>query len=177
MAIMFDNKYYKIISTTSNFVDDTTEIEMDVYGSKETRDHEKKFDELKNEIISKIHLKLEENMINLIKKTEKIKPIDEITDPEAFYKEHPEIKNESDFIQSIHNEGLYIMDKLLKENINYDDLKHKDYWIELGLTKQLCQAVDYKGTFTIGLDGVRTNNLSNLYSGVKEKVVSEVIDC
>lgn len=177
MAIIFDNRYYKIKSCTTNFINKTTEIEMDVYGSKETRDYEKQFEETIKEIISNIHLKLEKNMLNLIDKTQKIKPLDEIENADDFYREHPEIKKEYEVIQSIQNEGLMIMDKLSKQNIDFDKLKHKDYWAELGLTKELCKAVDYKGSFLLGVEGIKNNDLSNLYSSVKEKVVSEVVDC
>ena len=42
MAIFFDDKYCKIARTVNNFIDQTTEIEMNVYKSKETREREKK---------------------------------------------------------------------------------------------------------------------------------------
>ena len=126
---------------------------------------------------SNIHSKLEQNILELIEKTEKIKPINEITDAEEFYKKHPEIKIEQEKVESIQNEGLYLIDKLLKINIDFDNLKYKDYWCSLGLTKELCNAVDYKETFQLSVDGIRNNELSNLYSSLKEKITSKIIDC
>lgn len=42
MAILFEDKYHKIIKTTNNFIDNTTEIEMNVYASEEAENTKRK---------------------------------------------------------------------------------------------------------------------------------------
>ena len=177
MAIIYDNQYHKITRSINDFVDNTTNIEMDVYGSADTRETEKRNCNDVETIKVKINSLLQRNMTDLIDKTNKIKPINEIVDVEQFYRDHPEIKEESELVQSIQDEGLFIEDKLSKEPIKFKKLKHKDIWAELGLNEQLCEVIDYRGTEVVGVEGIRSSDLKTLYDSVKEKIVSEVTDC
>ena len=77
----------------------------------------------------------------------------------------------------IQSEGLMLIDRVLKEDIDIENLTYKDIWLQLGLTSDLCHKIDFLGTMSIGLDGVRENNLSRLYNATKEKIVSDVEDC
>lgn len=177
MAILFEDKYHKIIKTTNNFIDNTTEIEMNVYASEEDREHEKKIEQRIKIFKGNVYNLLEQNMINLIEKTNKIKPVNEIDDAEEFFKEHPEIEKEYKIVQAKQDEGLDIADKITTIDIDINKLQFKDLWIEQGLDEELCKKVNYLGTSMVGLDGIRTNELSKLYDAVKERLVGEIIDC
>ena len=177
MAIIFENKYHKIIKTVNNFVHNTTEIEMNVYSSEEARELEKRIETKREMFKGNVHNLLEQNMLNLINKTNKIKPINEIEDSEDFFKKHPEIKEEYEKLQAIQDEGLDLTDSITKVSINIDKLQFKDLWIEQGLDEELCKRIDYLGTSMVGVDGVRETDLPKLYDAVKEKFVGEIKDC
>ena len=130
MAILFEDKYHKIIKTTNNFIDNTTEIEMNVYASEEAREHEKKIEQRIEIFKGNVYNLLEQNMINLIEKTNKIKPVNEIDDAEEFFKEHPEIEKEYKIVQAKQDEGLDIADKITTIDIDINKLQFKDLWIE-----------------------------------------------
>jgi len=176
MAIEFENKYHKITKSINNFSNNTTEIEMDVYASSETREREKLLKDKAHDLIAKINEELSGNAQNLIKEINKITPIDSIKNQEKFLKEHPNIKKQIDSQEAIQKEGLEIVDGILKKDIDFDNLKFKEKWINMGLTKDLCKKIEYFGTTLIGIEGIREPNLSNLYDAVKEKIVSPVID-
>ena len=177
MAIVFDDKYHKIIKSTVDFENDTTEVEMRVYASQYTREREKQLKESAIEFCQRVQDFLVDNMQNLINETNLIQPIETIYNGDEFLAIYPEIKIKADEQESIQKEGLYLVDKILKENINLGSLKHLDKWIALGLTEMLCYKIDILGTMNISLEGKRDNNLAELYFGVKENIVSPVIDC
>ena len=177
MAIIFDDKYHKIIKTVNDFVYNTTEIEMNVYASEETRELEKRIESKREIFKGNVHNLLEQNMLNLIEKTNKIKPVKDIDDAEEFFKEHPEIEEEYKIIQAKQDEGLDLTDRITKVDIDMEKLQFKELWVELGLDEELCKRIDYLGTSMVGVDGVRENDLSKLYDAVKEKFVGEIKDC
>lgn len=177
MAIFFDDKYCKIAKTTNNFIDNTTEIEMNVYRSKETREREKTLKDVSLTFKSNAQNYLIENVKKLIDETNQIQDIDTIQDREKFLSDNPKIKEMNELQESIQKEGLYLIDNILKENIDYEALEYKEIWKQLGLTKELCQKIEFLGTMSIGFDGIKENNLSSLYDTTKEKIVSQVIDC
>ncbi len=177
MAIYFDDKYCKITKTTNNFVDDTTEIEMNVYKSKETREREKKLKDASLIFKNNAQNYLIENVKELIAETNKIQDIETIQDREEFLNDNPKIREMNIQQESIQKEGLFLIDKILKDDIDFENLKYKDIWVQLGLTKELCQKIEFLGTLSIGFDGIQENNLPKLYSVAKEKIASDVDDC
>ena len=94
MAIIFEDNYHKITKTVNDFVNDTTEIEMNVYSSEGARNLEKSIEQKRVLFKSNVHNLLEQNMLNLMAKTSLIKPIEDIEDKDEFFKEHPEIEKE-----------------------------------------------------------------------------------
>lgn len=176
MAIEFENRYHKIIKSINDFSNNTTEIEMDVYASAETREREKLLRDKAHDFIAKVNQRLAKNMQNLVDETNKIMPIESIKDRDKFLNKHPSIKEQVEFQEAMQKEGLELMDSVLKKDINFDGLKFKDEWVGMGLTKDLCEKVEYLGTISIGIKDIRQPNLSNLYDAVKEKIVSPVID-
>lgn len=177
MAIFFDEKYHKITKTVTDFVNETTEIEMNVYSNEGTRELEKRIENKREAFKGNVHNLLEQNMLGLMEKTSKIKPVDEIEDAEEFFKEHPEIEKEYRKIQEIQDEGLILVDELTKVEVDLEKLKYKDLWKTLGLDEELCKRIDYLGTKMIGVDGIQKAELSELYSVVKTKIVGEIVDC
>ena len=177
MAIIFDDQCYKVTESENNFVNDYTSVKMSVYASKDTRDREKSLSNQANEVISNIQDQLALNMNNLIARVNEITPIDKIEDVDAFYNEHPDIKSDYLNIQSIQDEGLILIDSILKKSIDFDNLKHKELWISLGLTADLCIPIEHRGEVVLNVDRIVNANLSELYGAVKEKIVSEVEDC
>lgn len=177
MAIKFDNKYYKVIGSNNDYVHHVTGVNMSVYGSQETREREKQLSELGERVKYNIHQRLSENMMNLINETNEIIPIEEITDVESFYNEHPEIKEKKELIESIQDEGLLVADSILKKVIDFDSLKYKDLWSELGLNRELCNPIDYIGEMGVTIERILNSDLKEIYNAVKEKIVSEVEDC
>lgn len=177
MAIIFEDNYHKITKTVNDFVNDTTEIEMNVYSSESARNLEKSIEQKRILFKSNVHNLLEQNMLNLMAKTSLIKPIEDIEDKDEFFKEHPEIEKEYLLVQSIQDEGLILADHITTVDVDINQLHHKDIWISLGLDEDLCKRVDLLGTRSVGVDGVRSTILSDLYSAVKEKVVGDIKDC
>lgn len=177
MAILFDNNYYKIIKSTSNFVENSTDIEMGVYASAETRQREKEiYNKVKN-FTSNVNTFLVNNISSIIDETNAIQPIDTIEDRDEFLSKHPTIKEKVELHESMQEEGLYLIDKLLKEDIDFTKLKYKEKWVELGLEDSFSKKIDYMGNMIIGIGEIKSNDLSTLYQAVKDKIVSEVEDC
>ncbi len=177
MAIFFDNKYCKIAKTTNNFIDNTTEIEMNVYKSQETREREKTLKDASLIFKNNAQNYLIENVKTLIEETNKIQDIDTIKDREKFLNDNPKIREMNEQQESIQQEGLFLIDNIMKDDVDFDNLKYKDIWMQLGLNKDLCKKIDYIGTMSIGFDGIKENELSKLYSTAKEKIASDVVDC
>lgn len=177
MAIIFDNKYYKVINSTNDYTTKMTDVKMSVYGSQETREREKKLVEIAESVKYNIGAKLQENMQDLIDETAKIKPLDEINDVETFYTEHPEIEAKKNLVESIQEEGLKVIDSILKKPINFKGLKYKKIWEEQGLVEELCVPIDYKGELDLTIGRLLNADLTEIYNAVKEKVVSDVEDC
>ncbi len=177
MAIFFDDKYCKIARTVNNFIDQTTEIEMNVYKSKETREREKKLKDASLAFKNNAQNYLINNVKALIEETNKIQDIETIKNRKEFLEQNPKIEKLTERQEMIQSEGLMLIDRVLKEDIDIENLTYKDIWLQLGLTSDLCHKIDFLGTMSIGLDGVRENNLSRLYNATKEKIVSDVEDC
>ena len=177
MAIIFDDKYHKITKTVTDFVHETTEIEMNVYSNEETRELEKRIENKRATFKGNVHNLLEQNMLGLMEKTSKIKPVDEIEDAEEFFKEHPEIEKEYRKIQEIQDEGLILADEITKVEVDIEKLKYKELWQTLGLDEELCKRIEYLGTKMIGVDGIQKAELPELYLAVKTKIVGEIVDC
>ena len=177
MAIFFDDKYCKIARTVNNFIDQTTEIEMNVYKSKETREREKKLKDASLAFKNNAPNYLINNVKALIEETNKIQDIETIKNRKEFLEQNPKIEKLTERQEMIQSEGLMLIDRVLKEDIDIENLTYKDIWLQLGLTSDLCHKIDFLGTMSIGLDGVRENNLSRLYNATKEKIVSDVEDC
>ena len=177
MAIFFDDKYCKIARTVNNFIDQTTEIEMNVYKSKETREREKKLKDASLAFKNNAQNYLINNVKALIEETNKIQDIETIKNRKEFLEQNPKIEKLTERQEMIQSEGLMLIDRVLKEDIDIENLTYKDIWLQLGLTSDLCHKIDFLGTMSIGLDGVRENNLSRLDNATKEKIVSDVEDC
>ncbi len=177
MAVIFEDKYHKITKTVTDFVNNTTEIEMNVYSSEDTRNLEKNIEDKRAVFKGNVHNLLEQNMLNLMEKTSKIKPVDEIDDAEAFFKDHPDIEREYKEVQAIQDEGLELADKITTIDINIEELQFKDLWIKLGLDDDLCKRINYLGTKMIGVDGIQKAELPELYNAIKTKMVGRIIDC
>ena len=177
MAIKFDDKYYKVISSTNDFVNKMAGVKMSVYGSQETREREKSLSETAENVKYNIRIKLQENMQDLINETAKIKPLEEITDVEAFYAEHPEIESKKNLIESIQEEGLKLVDSILQKPIDFNELHYKEIWMEQGFTEELCIPIDYEGEMGLTIERLLDSNLTEIYNAVKEMIVSEVEDC
>ena len=177
MAIIYNDKYNKIIKRTNNFVTNVTEIEFDVYSDKEARDLEKKIKNDVDEFKYKVRNFLRDNMTSVLEEISKITPIDEITDKDKFLKENPEIAKKIEYVESVQNEGLNLVGLLSIKDIDLNSLKHRDVWEKLGLNEELCSKINYVGTSTISVDGIVNSNISDLYNAVKTTIVGEFIDC
>lgn len=177
MAIIYNDKYNKIIKSTNNFVTNVTEIEFDVYSDKEARDLEKKIKNDVDEFKYKVRNFLRDNMTSVLEEISKITPIDEITDKDEFLKENPEIAKKIEYVESVQNEGLNLVGLLSIKDIDLNSLKHRDVWEKLGLNEELCSKINYVGTSTISVDGIVNSNISDLYNAVKTTIVGEFMDC
>lgn len=177
MAILFDNKYHRITKNVANYDNNTTEIEMQVYASTETREREKKYKNQAKTFIKKVQQFLVDNMNNLIKEINLMQPIDSIADRETFLSNHPTIKQRTEDVEAMQKEGLHLIDSVFRKNIDVSKLKYVAKWRDLGLTDDLCYPIELLGTMQIAVDGIKDNNLSILYPAVKEKIVSQVVDC
>ena len=177
MAVIFDNKYHKIVKNTVNYTTHATEIEMKVYANKESRDREKLCQSKAQQFAKNAQQFLVDNMNNLIAETNNIQPIITISDTEQFFAMHPEIKQKADMVEKIQQEGLFLIDNVLKRDIVKPNLMFLSKWEELGLTDDICRKIDVLGTRTITVDEIAPNDLTSLYGLIKKQIVSAVIDC
>lgn len=177
MAIQFDNKYCKIARSVNDYINNTTEIQMEVYKSMETRNHEKNCIEDARQFCGKVQSYLYETATKLIAELGEIKPFKSVEERDEYLQDKPELKKKIEKQEKIQEEGLILINKILHEDIDPETLKYKKIWQALGLTDELCQKVDYVGTMSIGVDGVRESKIEGLYGAVKEKIVSDVTDC
>ena len=122
MAIFFDDKYCKIARTVNNFIDQTTEIEMNVYKSKETREREKKLKDVSLAFKNNAQNYLINNVKALIEETNKIQDIETIKNREEFLEQNPKIEKLTERQEMIQSEGLMLIDRVLKEDIDIENL-------------------------------------------------------
>ncbi len=177
MAIIFDDKYHKIIKSTTDFENNATEVEMKVYGSQSARDREKCLASSVNVFCKRVQEYLIANVSTLINETNQIQPMDTIINKEEFLLLHPSIRAKAEEYESIQTEGIFLIDKVLKEDIDVTSLKHLDKWRLLGFTEEMSKKIDVIGSASISVDGIRDSSLFALYNAAKEKIVSPVIDC
>lgn len=122
MAIFFDDKYCKIARTVNNFIDQTTEIEMNVYKSKETREREKKLKDASLAFKNNAQNYLINNVKALIEETNKIQDIETIKNRKEFLEQNPKIEKLTERQEMIQSEGLMLIDRVLKEDIDIENL-------------------------------------------------------
>ena len=122
MAIFFDDKYCKIARTVNNFIDQTTEIEMNVYKSKETREREKKLKDASLAFKNNAQNYLINNVKALIEEANKIQDIETIKNRKEFLEQNPKIEKLTERQEMIQSEGLMLIDRVLKEDIDIENL-------------------------------------------------------
>ena len=122
MAIFFDDKYCKIARTVNNFIDQTTEIEINVYKSKETREREKKLKDASLAFKNNAQNYLINNVKALIEETNKIQDIETIKNRKEFLEQNPKIEKLTERQEMIQSEGLMLIDRVLKEDIDIENL-------------------------------------------------------
>ena len=177
MAIFFDGNYYKITKSINDFVDKTTDIEMKVYASKETRNREKEIYDKVQIFIQNVNSFLINTITSIIDDTNKIQDVNTIKDRECFLLEHLDIKERVELYEEMQKEGLLLIDSILKKDINISNLKYLAKWKELGFDDGFKQKIDYLGNTIIGINELKENDISILYNIVKERIVGEVEDC
>lgn len=177
MAIVYENQYHKITKSIVNFVNQTTEIEMDVYKDQQNRELEKEISQRAEEVKQNISNYLVSIMDNLISETNKIQNIETIADRDKFLQDNPEIQKLLDEQEQQQEEGLMLIDSMLKVNIDLEKLKYKTLWKQFGLDADLCKKIEYLGTASIGIDKILDSDLTNLYTEVKTKIVGNIEDC
>lgn len=177
MAILVENEYQKIIEVKHIYANDSTEVMMRCYASKADRDKEKI---LKDDVFNvkfSIYQYLDTRANELIDEINAIQPIETITNKDEFLSNRIELKNKIAQFEDMRSEGVMLQDKLLSQVIDYNALKYKSVWAELGLTAEMCIKINIVGDKIVGLDNVDTFDLSTLYGEVKKKIVGPVVDC
>lgn len=177
MAIVFENKYHKIIDYKVNFENNSTYVGLRVYGNSLSRDREKLLINPVKNLKEKIQNYITYAYENLMKDIESVQKLNEINDKEEFLKLNPDIKSKLTAFKTIQHEGLYLSNRLLEENIEQSSLEYLNKWKELGLTDEMCKKIDYQGLTTICVEGTKENTLSGLYGEIKKKIVLPCADC
>ena len=176
MAILFDNKYRKITRSVNDYVHDRTEVYMSVYDGVETREHEKVVSEPIRLFRAEVTAYLSNRAAEIESMINAVTPIEEITDANAFYVEHPEIKTLVDDFESKRDEGLKLLDHITILEVDKNSLQYLVLWQSLGLTDDMLTKIGYLGEEWQSLDGQVEPNLTTLYGEVKKHIASEVED-
>lgn len=176
MAILFDNKYRKITRSVNDYVNDRTDVIMSVYDGVATREHEKVVSEPIKLFRADVTAYLSNRAAEIESMISAIIPIEEITDSNAFYTEHPEIKAAVEDFESKRDEGLKLIDHLMITDTDKSSLHYLDLWQSLGLTDDMLTKVGYLGEEWQSLDGQVEPNLTTLYGEIKKHIASEVED-
>lgn len=177
MAIFFDNKYYKIADSTLSDDKKSVLVDMDVYNTIEDRMREKNLAEGVKIFKEKARNHVTSLMEELIEQTNSVQDIKTILNREIFLQMYPDIKIKVEQIEDLRREALLLIDSLGKENIDFESLKYRDKWSELGLNKEMCKKLGFAGTFSLELKCVCYDNLAELYNTIKSRIVSPVLDC
>ena len=176
MAILFDNKYRKIIRSVNDYVNDRTDVFMSVYDGTETREKEKLISEPIKLFRAAVTGYLNDKYSEVERMITAVCPLDEIADKDGFLNEHPEIKTAIEEFENIRDEGLKLTDKITIFDIDKGTLQYLAIWQELGLTDDMLTKIGYLGEEWQSLDGQVEPNLSILYGEIKKHIASEVED-
>ena len=177
MAILVENEYQKIIEVKYLYENSSTEVTMRCYASKADRDNEKT---LKNDVDNvkfNIYQYLDTQANVLLSEINAIQPIETITNKDEFLSNKVELKTKIEQFEDLRSEGVMLQDKLLNQTIDFNALKYKSVWANLGLTQAMCIKINIVGEKVVGFDNLQTFNLTALYGEVKKKIVGPVVDC
>lgn len=178
MALLFENNYYRLIKVTKDLIYNKIDAEMLVYKSDADRNLEKNIEPLRNAFISASKQYLT-NKYAILQKA--ISDLQEKVNREgvAFHEllyNNTELKEMNNDYNNMAQEFNIINTNLFTYGIDLDTLIYKENWVSLGLTPEICVPSGAINRVKFSLDIV-TDNLSEIYTNIKEKFLIGAEDC
>ncbi|MBQ8749364.1 MAG: hypothetical protein IJZ29_02740 [Clostridia bacterium] len=177
MAVLFNNRYYKILGCEQDADNATSKIKVDIYATTETREKEKRI----FEAVNQVKVKISEYIINEFNKIRNeianVVPNESIADMEKFKIEYPLLYEDIKAYESMRDESFTLRQDLMENNIEFSSLIFKDIWVELGLSEEMCKRIEKVGQGEYKMPRKEFNNLSDMYAFLKSKLIGQVIDC
>lgn len=178
MALKYNNNYYKIIKTTKNLLNETIDVELNVYETEEQRLLEKELEPQFKAFLTTARnnldveqTKLDNALNDLLKLAE-----EQGRDFHELLYEADDLKNQ----YNIQNTNIAEYEMLRDNMFNFKDLANKEAllnkWQAFGLNEALLDINVNKTVIKYTLDSYN-DDLSNLYTIIKTNNLESAEDC
>lgn len=178
MALKYNNNYYRIIKTTKNLLNNTTDVEFFVYENEEQRQLEKQLEPQVNTFLARARTKLDIDQNQL---DEALNSLLKLAEEQG--RDFHELLYEADALKEQYNiqnanisEYEMLRDNMFsfKEVLNEKQLLEK--WEALGLTEDMLHTNVNKANVKYTLDG-HIEKVSDMYTLIKNKSLENAEDC
>lgn len=178
MALKYNNNYYRIIKTTKNLLNNTTEVEFFVYKNEEQRQLEKQLEPQVNTFLTRARTKLDVDQNQL---DEALNSLLKLAEEQG--RDFHELLYEADDLKELYNiQNTNISEyEMLRDNMfSFKDVLDKkpllEKWSSLGLTEDMLLSKINKSAIKYTLDG-HIENISDMYMLIKNKNLENAEDC
>lgn len=162
------NSYYKIISSVTDYINQRTIINFEIYENKDRRISEKALLPQVHNFLNSAHAYITQMREEFEASVNVITPIDTIRNEEEFLSKNPELKILYNKLISLEQEYSILSTNLLNAIIDKNSLNNYNIWENLGLTDELLDTSIIKVQTSIGFDGVAINTREALYTNYKQ---------
>ena len=178
MALLFENNYYRLIKVTKDLIYNKTDAEMLVYKNETDRNLEKNIEPLRDAFVSASKQYLNDKYAILQKSISDLqeKANREGVDFHELLYDNTELKEMNNDYNNMAQEFNIINTNLFTYGIDLNTLVYKEKWISLGLMPEICIPSGAINRVNFSLDTV-TNDLSEIYTNIKENFLIGAEDC
>ena len=167
--------YYKIVSSVTDYINNRTIINFEVYENKNCRNKEKDVLPKAHNFLNKAYDYISKQREMFENRVKEIQPLESIKDENAFLIKYPDLKEMYEQLIGLEEEYYKLSTYLLQETIDKNTLKYYKIWETLGLEDTFLNTKIFKGNSSFGINGILENTREALYRGYK-KVFDEYDD-
>ena len=180
MAVISEtNSYFKILSIENDLITKSSQITCMVYDTPEDREREKVLEPLATIFVNNAReyiYKLEQELQSVAKDRENFESIEDEECLVCFLQDNPDIKEKYDKLQDVSHEFNDILQSLLIKETNIESKKHKELWLSLGFSLDMCIKIN-RSLVQIGYtDLIDSVDYGVLYEKLKTRI-DKANDC
>lgn len=162
------NNYYKIISSVTDYINQRTIVNFEIYENKDRRISEKALLPQVHNFLNNAHAYIAQMREEFEASVNVITHMDTIQNEEEFLSQNPELQILYNNLISLEQEYFMLSTNLLNTIIDKNSLNNYNVWKTLGLTDELLTTSIIKVQTSIGFDGVAINTREALYINYKQ---------